>query len=227
MKKIVKLIIQFIFSFKNNLFIDYSSSISPYSIKNIRGTKTYKTIIKSSNISRNCSIDYGSKINYTNISGNVEIGRFVSISGPSDLRASVNKIIVKDFCSIASNVLIQEYNHKIDRASSYYFNKNIFLRYTEDDNVSKGNIIIEEDVWIGSKVVILSGVTIGRGSVIGAGSVVTKDIPRYMIAVGNPAKVIRRRFTEETITYLEKIRWWNKPLKWILNNEDFFNTKLH
>lgn len=64
-------------------------------------------------------------------------------------------------------------------------------------NITKGRIVIGNDVWIGSSAIILSGVNIGQGAVIGAGSVVTKDVPPYAIVGGNPAKIIRYRFNEE------------------------------
>ena len=73
----------------------------------------------------------------------------------------------------------------------------------------KGNIIIQNDVWIGAKSTIMSGVKISNGSVVGAGSVVTKDVPPFAIVVGNPAKVVKYRFTEEQIEKLLSIAWWN------------------
>ncbi len=74
---------------------------------------------------------------------------------------------------------------------------------------NKGDIVIENDVWIGYEAVILSGVTIGDGAIIGTRAVVTKDLPSYTIVGGVPAKPIRKRFDEETIQKLEEIRWWD------------------
>ncbi|MBN2965577.1 CatB-related O-acetyltransferase, partial [Sulfurospirillum sp. T05] len=91
-----------------------------------------------------------------------------------------------------------------------------------NDIFSKGDIIIEDDVWIGSNCVILSGVTIGRGSVIGAGSVVTKNIPKYSIVGGNPAKVIKNRFNHETICLIENLKWWDWGIDKIKSNKDLF-----
>jgi acetyltransferase-like isoleucine patch superfamily enzyme len=73
----------------------------------------------------------------------------------------------------------------------------------------KGNIEIGNDVWIGAKSTIMSGVKIGDGAVIGAGSVIAKDVPPYTIWVGNPAKMIKKRFTDEQIEKLLKLKWWN------------------
>jgi virginiamycin A acetyltransferase len=73
----------------------------------------------------------------------------------------------------------------------------------------KGDIIVENDVWIGAKATIMSGVKIGNGSVVGSGSVVTKDVPPYAIVVGNPAVVVKYRFTEEQIQKLLDISWWS------------------
>jgi acetyltransferase-like isoleucine patch superfamily enzyme len=75
----------------------------------------------------------------------------------------------------------------------------------------KGNITIGNDVWIGAKTTIMSGVTIGDGAVIGSGSVIAKDVPPYSIWVGNPAKMIKKRFSDGQIEKLMKIKWWNWP----------------
>ena len=74
---------------------------------------------------------------------------------------------------------------------------------------NKGNIVIGNDVWIGYEAVILAGVTIGDGAVIGTRAVVTKDVSPYTIVGGVPAKPIRKRFAQETIDNLLKIKWWN------------------
>ena len=76
---------------------------------------------------------------------------------------------------------------------------------------NKGDIVIGNDVWIGYEAVLLAGVTIGDGAVIGTRAVVTKDVPPYTIVGGVPAKPIRKRFTQETIEFLLKIKWWNWP----------------
>jgi acetyltransferase-like isoleucine patch superfamily enzyme len=73
----------------------------------------------------------------------------------------------------------------------------------------KGDIIIENDVWIGAKSTIMSGVKISNGSIIAATSTVTKDVPPYAIVAGNPAKIVKYRFTEEQIESLLKISWWD------------------
>jgi acetyltransferase-like isoleucine patch superfamily enzyme len=73
----------------------------------------------------------------------------------------------------------------------------------------KGDIIIENDVWIGAKSTIMSGVKIHNGSVIGTGSIVTKDVPPYSIVVGNPAKIVKYRFNPKQIESLLKIAWWD------------------
>lgn len=75
--------------------------------------------------------------------------------------------------------------------------------------VCKGDIIIENDVWIGAKSTIMSGIKISNGSVIGAGSVITKDVPPYAVVVGNPGRIVKFRFTESQIKFLLDISWWN------------------
>ena len=82
---------------------------------------------------------------------------------------------------------------------------------------NKGDIIIGNDVWIGYEAVILSGVTIGDGAIIGTRAVVTKDVPPYAIVGGVPAKTIRKRFSDDTISALLKIKWWDWPEERIRN----------
>ena len=81
----------------------------------------------------------------------------------------------------------------------------------------KGDTVIGNDVWVGQNAVILPGVHIGDGCIIGANSVVGSDVPLYSVAVGNPAKVIRKRFDDEMIELLEKLQWWNLSEKQIQN----------
>jgi acetyltransferase-like isoleucine patch superfamily enzyme len=115
------------------------------------------------------------------------------------------------YCSISTHVIIfLGSEHRTDWVSTYPFP---FLwkeaRSIKGHPFSKGDVTIGNDVTIGYNVTILSGVSIGDGAAIGTGSVVTKDIPPYAIAAGNPARVLRYRFDEETIRKLLQIKWWD------------------
>ncbi|TXR54928.1 CatB-related O-acetyltransferase [Reinekea thalattae] len=90
----------------------------------------------------------------------------------------------------------------------------------------QGGVVIGHGCWIGDNVTILPGVCIGNGVVIGAGSVVTGDIPSYCIAVGTPAKAIKRRFSLELIDQLEDIKWWYWPKEKLEENVEFFSIDL-
>ena len=74
--------------------------------------------------------------------------------------------------------------------------------------VSRGDVIIGHDVWIGLDAIVLSGVNIGNGAIVGASAVVSRDVPAYTIVAGNPARVIRQRFSDEDITILQALKWW-------------------
>ena len=113
------------------------------------------------------------------------------------------------FCSISDGVEIYlggEHYHK--RVSAYPF-EGMFRGNPAKDRRAKGGITIGNDVWIGRGVTILSGVTIGDGAVIGAQSVVAKNVLPYAIAVGNPVRHIKFRFTDDQIVDLLKIKWWD------------------
>lgn len=127
-----------------------------------------------------------------------------------------DKLIIGKFCSIAcgAKFIFNSANHTLSSLSTYPFpiffeewGLNVKDITTAWDN--KGGIIIGNDVWVGYEAVILAGVTIGDGAIIGAHAVVTKDIPPYTIVGGVPAKPIRKRFPQETIDTLLKIKWWN------------------
>ena len=87
----------------------------------------------------------------------------------------------------------------------------------QNDLPIKGDTIIGNDVWIGQNVTILPGVHIGDGAIIGANSIVGSIVEPYTIVVGNPAKPIRKRFDDELIATLEKLKWWDKSIEEINN----------
>lgn len=116
---------------------------------------------------------------------------------------------IGNYVSIASDVIfILGGNHYTKTITTYPF-KVMYFNETIPEALSKGKIIIEDDVWIGMNSLILSGVKIGKGAVIGAGSVVSKHIPPYAIAVGNPCKVIKYRFSEAIMEKVNKIKFEN------------------
>lgn len=111
-------------------------------------------------------------------------------------------LFIGSCCSIASGVVFSlSADHPYDRISTFPFKANI-LNMGLHEAGSKGNIVIDDDVWIGQNAIILSGVHIGQGAVIAAGAVITKDVPPYAIVGGVPAKIIKYRFSEDVIKLL-------------------------
>ena len=124
---------------------------------------------------------------------------------------------IGNFCSIASGVkFILGGNHHTDTISTYPFE--YYYDGGKNVAVSKGPIIVEDDVWIGSDVSILSGITIGKGSVIAASSVVTKDVEPYSIIGGNPSRVLKFRFTTEEMNIIRKVDFAKLDDKTIRDN---------
>jgi virginiamycin A acetyltransferase len=123
-----------------------------------------------------------------------------------------DKLIIGKFCQIATGVrfIMNGSNHAMDGISTYPF-KVISKAWEHVDMnvVSKGDTIIGNDVWIGNSVTIMQGVKIGDGAIIGTNSLVTKDVEPYTIVGGNPARLIRKRFDEQTIDFLLQLRWWD------------------
>lgn len=153
----------------------------------------------------NSKVGYGSYININSSLSFVNIGRY---------------------CSIADNVYVSLGNHPVNHVSThpaFYYDteKQIGWTYHKGEPLfdeiykyPKGEdfyqVIIGNDVWIGSHAIIMGGIRIGDGAVIAAGAVVTKDVEPYSIVGGVPARLIKMRFTEEQRSSLLSIKWWNK-----------------
>lgn len=122
-------------------------------------------------------------------------------------------LAVGSFCSIADGVVVLlGGEHRPDWVTTYPFNVlNEKASHIKGHPKSKGDVIIGNDVWIGREALILSGVTIGDGAVVAARAVVTKNVPPYGIVGGNPARLIRHRFDNDTVERLLEIKWWDWP----------------
>lgn len=135
-----------------------------------------------------------------------------------------DKLIIGKFCAIARGIefVMNGANHRMCSVSTYPFNimGGGWEKFAPsmDELPLKGDTVVGNDVWIGQNVTVMPGVHIGDGAVIGANSVVASDVPAYCIAVGNPCRVIKKRFDDELINYLLELRWWDwKPDKIFAN----------
>ncbi|MFT8343941.1 MAG: CatB-related O-acetyltransferase [Clostridium beijerinckii] len=127
-----------------------------------------------------------------------------------------DKLIIGKFCSIAckAKFLMTSGNHTMRSLSTYTFpifydEWGLDVSLITDAWDNKGDIVIGNDVWIGYDAIIMSGVKIGDGAIIGTRAIVTNDVPPYTIVGGIPAKVIKKRFRDDIILKLLKIKWWD------------------
>jgi acetyltransferase-like isoleucine patch superfamily enzyme len=148
------------------------------------------------------------------------IGRF-SYGEPTVLHWREKATLkIGSFSSIGPGVVILlGGHHRPDLITTFPFNV-VFKEFSKilGHPTSKGDVVIGNDVWIGTNALILSGVKIGDGAVVAASSVVTEDVDPYTIVGGNPARLIRKRFDQETIDKLLKIRWWSWDIQRIKEN---------
>lgn len=178
---------------------------------------------------QNPSIDYSQYDIYIHphsfLGYNTKIGIGTNINGPAFIgswkRAPVR---IGKYCAIARGLTVHPRNHYTGYVNLQDKFQNRYQFPVLD--AIKGPVIIGNNVWIGDHVIILSGVTIGDGAVLGAGAVVTQSVPPYGIAVGNPARVIKKRFSEEIIAQLITVQWWDWPEDKIRRNRRFFETDL-
>jgi acetyltransferase-like isoleucine patch superfamily enzyme len=131
----------------------------------------------------------------------IEVGRNVDLGHRPILMALRSRIRIGDNVMFGPEVTIRGGNHRIDRVGVPMV---AVEKGHADGDLDRG-VTIGDDVWVGTRAVILHGVTIGRGAVIGAGAVVTRSVPAYAIAAGNPARVIRLRWPVETIISHEQL----------------------
>ena len=147
-----------------------------------------------------------------------------------------DKLIIGKFCQIAAgvNFVMNGANHQMNTVTTFPFY--IFEGWKQKAPALnklplKGDTVIGNDVWIGQNVTILPGVHIGDGAIIGLNSVVGSDVKPYTIVAGNPAKVIRKRFDNQLIKLLLKLKWWDKSIKEInelisiLTDDNLANVK--
>ena len=137
-----------------------------------------------------------------------------------------DKLIIGKFCAIAKGIefVMNGANHRMNSVTTYPFNimGSGWEQFTPslEDLPLKGDTVVGNDVWIGQNVTVMPGVHIGDGSIIAANSVVTKDIPPYSIAGGNPCKLIRKRFDDDLTAYLLNLKCWDWDADKIFRNMD-------
>ncbi|CAM2892013.1 CatB-related O-acetyltransferase [Acinetobacter celticus] len=173
--------------------------------------------IRASHISRSCKINFPVHLSPNcEIKELVKIGKFTCVNQNTVIYPHT---IIGSYCSIGRDVQVGLAQHPTDWLSSHSFQYNSdkfpnlkeykdFLRSEKHQYHSP--VVIGSDVWIGHGALVLEGVNIETGAIIGAGSVVTKDIPPYAIVGGVPAKIIKYRFDENTISRLLNTKWWEK-----------------
>ena len=141
-----------------------------------------------------------------------------------------DRLIIGKFCAIARGVefIMNGANHRMNSATTYPFNimgggweKSVPAM---EDLPLKGDTVIGNDVWIGQNVTFLPGVHVGDGAIIGANSVVAGDVPAYCVAAGDPCRVVRRRFDEETVAFLLELKWWDWPAEKIFENMEMLTS---
>lgn len=160
---------------------------------------------------------------------NVEVGAYTYYDDPAGPQAFLDailyhfafigdRLVIGKFCAIAAETrfLMNGGNHRLDGLSTYpfpIFGGDWIGRFEGELNFpNRGDTRIGNDVWLGYQSTVMPGITIGDGAVVAAHSVVAADVPPYAIVAGNPAKVVRRRFSEEDAARLQAVAWWDWPI---------------
>ncbi len=146
----------------------------------------------------------------------VGVGTYATTAPVLHAHHPENRILIGKYCSFANNVTIfaggdHPMLHVTTHPLMLYLGRADYSAWSAACGDDKAVTIVGNDVWIGDGALILSGVTIGDGAVIGARSTVASDVPPYSIVAGNPARVLRRRFSAHQVDALLEIRWWDWP----------------
>lgn len=190
--------------------------------------RKFKVFLSALKFGRRKNIDLGAESyiswNSQVLGTHVVLGDF---TGVEDLYVvGSQKVTIGKYCALGGNLTLISSNHVVNKPNIQAKLQHDFFQDTMDD-ATKGPIVIGNNVWIGRNVIILPGVTVGDGAIIGAGSVVTKSVPPFAIAVGNPASVKKYRFSKTTIKKLLKDPWWLWSTEKIAQNKPFFTREMH
>ncbi|MFC8046361.1 CatB-related O-acetyltransferase [Nocardia sp. NPDC057353] len=159
----------------------------------------------------------------------IEVGEYSYYDDPGDPTAfetanvlyhyGPEKLVIGKFCALATGVrfIMNGANHRMDGVSTFPF-PTIGGGWAEHVDLlmelpNRGDTVLGHDVWLGYGVTVMPGVRIGHGAIVAAGSVVTRDIPDYAVAGGNPARVLRKRYTDNDIARLLELAWWDWPIE--------------
>lgn len=158
---------------------------------------------------RNSTIDKTSKVE----SGSQVVNSTMLRHSFCGYNCEISNAEIGSFCSIANGVIIGGGMHPVEWISTspvfYEGADSVKEKYSQHSRVEPKKVVIGHDVWIGQNVLIKQGVKIGTGAVIGMGSIVTRDIEPFAIVAGNPAKVIRKRFSDDLIGKILASNWWS------------------
>ena len=225
----------------NGLIRKAAIAVRKLELKNRTGSFFYpgSDISRKTVVGKNCHI-YGKAIRSVLEGYNVIHGElYDSYIGYASFVSPNSKLdfcSIGRYCSIGNHVHVIRGNHpsrewvstspcffSTRKQSGFsYTKKQHFEEFKWIDEKKKICVEIGNDVWIGDHALIMEGVHIGNGAIIAAGAVVVKDVPDYAIVGGNPAKLIRYRFSEEDIKYLQDLRWWDKDPEIIEKNAGYF-----
>jgi len=157
----------------------------------------------------------------TTFRGAVHLGLCTTISGPCDLSGPLE---VGAYVQFAAQCAVYTGDHPMQFATMYANNR-LFGGRTHELSRTEA-VEIADGAWLGHGAIVLRGVTIGRGAAIGAGAVVTRSVPPYSIATGNPARVVRQRFDAAAIDLVDSTRWWELRPEQLEPFEPFFTVDL-
>jgi len=156
----------------------------------------------------------------------IQIGRFTVFGTNVRLRTGApgEKIVIGNYCAIGEDTLLMVgNNHRTDLVTTFPLEASLLgaRRPTRTTLITR-NTVVGHDVWIGMRACITSGAQVGSGAVVAAGAVVFGEVPPYAVVAGNPARVVRYRFSKPIVQRLLKLAWWDWPEESVRANLDWF-----